>query len=281
VAVGVTSVALCALAAAAVLAPVPGSSRRLALVVAAPTPTRLGRSRRRPPVRRAAVAVACLAAGAMVATGLGVVPAVATGLLGSAAVVAADRYQRRRRAAAEHDGVIEAVGTLAAELRAGQTPQHALANAAQVASGAPAGVLATAAATGRYGGSVPAALRAGGGCCAEAVVTLRRVAAGWQVSEAAGAPLAHVLDRVERAARAGRQQRRELAALLAGPRATAGLLAVLPAVGLALSAAMGARPVAVLLHTAAGQAALLAGVLLDLAGVAWTARIVHAAEASA
>ena len=174
--------------------------------------------------------------------------------------------------------MIEAVGILASELRAGQTPERALTAAAQAASGAPAGVLAAAAATGRYGGAVPAALRESGDCSAAAVTALRRVAAGWQVSEAAGASLADVLDGVERATRAAQQQHRQLAALLAGPRTTAGLLAVLPVVGLALGSAMGAHPVTVLLHTAAGQAALLVGVLLDLAGVAWTARLVQAAS---
>jgi tight adherence protein B len=89
-----------------------------------------------------------------------------------------------------------------------------------------------------------------------------------------------VLEQADRAARAGRARRRQLAALLAAPRATAALLAGLPAVGLALGAAMGAGPVTVLLHDPAGQGALLVGVLLELAGLAWTGRIVRGAGAA-
>src|SRR5205823_14584249 len=97
------------------------------------------------------------------------------------------------------------------------------------------------------------------------------------LSDTTGAPLAAVVEQAEGAARAQRKHHRQVAALLAGPRATAALLAGLPTVGLALGTAMGGRPLAVLLNTAAGQVALLAGVLLELAGLAWTSRIVRAA----
>jgi len=123
-------------------------------------------------------------------------------------------------------------------------------------------------------------LREASGCAGPAAAVLGRLAAGWQLGESAGAPLGAVLAQADRVARAGLTQRRQLAALLAAPRATAALLAALPVVGLALGAAIGARPLAVLLDTPVGQGALLAGVVLELAGLAWTGRIVRAAGAA-
>jgi tight adherence protein B len=88
-----------------------------------------------------------------------------------------------------------------------------------------------------------------------------------------------VLDEVAQTARARRQQDRQVAALLAGQRATAVLLAGLPLFGLGLGAAMGLHPLAVILGTPIGEAVLLLGVVLELAGLAWTDRIVRNAGA--
>ena len=71
--------------------------------------------------------------------------------------------------------------------------------------------------------------------------------------------------------------RRAVEAELAGPRATAGLLAVLPLGGLLLAAGLGADPVHQLLHTPLGAACAVLGVGLDLLGLAWTARLVRRA----
>jgi tight adherence protein B len=77
--------------------------------------------------------------------------------------------------------------------------------------------------------------------------------------------------------RAAEAQRRAIEAELAGPRASAQLLAVLPLVGVGFAAALGAHPVHVLLHTPVGVGCLLAGLLLDATGVLWTRRLVSAA----
>ena len=98
------------------------------------------------------------------------------------------------------------------------------------------------------------------------------------MSERSGAPAAAVLDRVEHDLRAREAQHREIAAQLAGARSTAGLLAVLPVLGIGLGAAMGARPLAILLGEPRGQLALVVGVVLEASGVLWTARIVTAAQ---
>jgi tight adherence protein B len=227
-----------------------------------------------------AAAAGLLTSLASAGAGLAVAPAVAVGLLVAALVRAVDRRLAGRREERELDTVVEAVSVLSAELRAGQQPGPALRTAAAVAPAAAAQALSAAAATALLGGSAPATLRAASGCGRAAAGVLRWLAVAWQVSESAGAPLCAVLERADQAARAGRARRRQLSALLAAPRATAALLAGLPAVGLALGAAIGARPVTVLLHVPAGQGALLAGVVLELVGLAWTDRIVRSAGAT-
>lgn len=159
----------------------------------------------------------------------------ATGVLVAGSTAARDR--RRRDAE-----LVESVGALAADLRAGQQPADLMAADRQ-----------------------PPHLRS------------VAVAAVWTVSERSGAPAAAVLDRVEQDLRTRERQHREVAAQLAGARSTAALLAVLPLLGIGLGAAMGARPLHVLLGTERGQVAMLVGAGLDALGLLWTARIVKAA----
>lgn len=190
-----------------------------------------------------------------------------------------------RVAGREQDALLEAVGALTAELRAGRPPPDALAAAAASACGRSGAVLRDAAATAGLGGAVPDALRP-----TEVRLTgawrrpdpldrsLAGLAAAWQVSARSGASLAEVLDRVERDLRSARRHRERIGSQLAGPRTTAVLLAVLPVLGLVLGAGMGAHPLHVLLRTGPGSVALLLGTALDGAGVWWTARIIRAAE---
>lgn len=103
---------------------------------------------------------------------------------------------------------------------------------------------------------------------------LRALAACWRVCSAAGAGLAGAVDRMADGLRAAQAQQRLVESELAGPRATAGLLAVLPLAGVALGAALGAQPLTVLLHTRLGAACLTVGLALDALGVWWTGRIV-------
>ncbi len=201
-------------------------------------------------------------------------------LAGAAAVPVVRRLllRRGRRSAAERRGaaVIELCAAVAGELHAGRQPDRALLAAGAVPlrelgeSGA--AVLAAA----RFGGDVPEALREA--ARSPGAEGLGGVAACWHVSVEGGAGLAKGLDAVACALRAERDQREELEALLAGPRSTALVLALLPAFGLLLGAAMGADPMRVLLHSPAGLACLVIGGLLEWAGLAWVARLVRAAE---
>lgn len=184
-----------------------------------------------------------------------------------------ERRARERR----QDAVIALCGTLAGEVRAGRQPDEALLCAAHDSGGlgdAQAAVLAAA----RFGGDVPGALAAAAG--QPGAEGLRGLAACWRVAVDQGAGLAAGLDRLEGALRAERDQRSDLRAQLAGARATAVMLAGLPALGLLLGVALGADPLHVLLHTGAGLGCLLAGGVLESLGVWWVTRIVRAAEAA-
>ena len=246
------------------------------------------RTRARPgPLGAVAAVVGVLAAGPAVGLAAAVTALLVTRLMHGRL---AARRQRH-----EVDAMVEALAALTGELRAGGTPEAALRAGAAVAAGAAVGgagshppppggltrptwaVLDTAAATASLGGDVGAALATAAAECAPGLGgPLRRISAGWQVSERSGAPLGSVLARVEDDLRASRRHARQLDAQLAGPRATGMLLALLPVLGIALGVAMGAHPLGVLVHTGAGQLALVVGVGLDAVGVLWTARLLRA-----
>ena len=107
---------------------------------------------------------------------------------------------------------------------------------------------------------------------------LADLAAAWQVTDAAGAGLAGPATRLAEAARAADAVRRELDAALAGPRATAALLSMLPVAGVLLGSALGADPLAFLVSSGGGRVVLLAGTLLIATGVSWTEAIVRRAS---
>ncbi|MEG3628492.1 type II secretion system F family protein [Streptomyces poriticola] len=184
------------------------------------------------------------------------------------------RRERERR----RDAVIALCSELAGEVRAGRQPGEALVWAARESDGL-GEVRATVLAAARFAGDVPGAFAAA--AREPGAEGLRGLAACWRVAVDQGAGLADGLDRLEGALRAERDQRLDLRAQLAGARATAVMLAGLPALGLLLGVAMGADPLHVLLHTGAGLGCLLAGGVLEALGLWWAMRIVRGAEATA
>jgi tight adherence protein B len=219
-----------------------------------------------------------LLTGALVVAALaGPAAGLAAGVVAAAALTTVQSTVDRRAAGRAEDAVLEAVEALAAELRAGLPPAAALRSAAEAADGPVAAVLTEAASTAALGGDAAEVLRA----AATQAEGLQRVSAAWQVSSTSGASLSDVLDRVENDLRGDRTHGRRVDAELAGPRATAGLLAVLPLLGLGLGASMGADPGHVLRHTVPGQLALVIGAGLDALGVWWTARIIASAQGAA
>lgn len=108
----------------------------------------------------------------------------------------------------------------------------------------------------------------------------RAVVAGARLAARTGAPLAGVLERVGAAVADDESVEVQRRAALAGPRATARVLAWLPLVGVALGWALGADPVAVLLGGPLGVVLLGAAALLSWVGRRWSARLVRAAQAA-
>ena len=179
------------------------------------------------------------------------------------------RQTRHRRRAA----VREVCDVVAAEVRAGHSPTRAL----EAASGVLA-ELAPVAAVSRLGGDVPAALRAVDAPGAEA---LSRLAVAWQLAADTGAGLAAVVDRVGAGLRADEELRAEVVAQLAGPRASARMLAALPLLGLALGFGAGSDPIPFLFATPYGLACLALGAALAGAGLVWVERLARTAERAA
>lgn len=234
---------------------------------------RTGRDRAltRPALTRPAV-VGPVAVGA----GAALVGGPALGAVAAVAGLVAVRWRAGQAEAAsgreERARAVEACLALAAELAAGRSPAEALEAAAEVAAG-PAGIaLRRAGQAAALGGDVPGALTSVEGSAVPDL--LRALAACWSVCAAAGNGLAPAVERLADGLVADAARRRAVEAELAGPRATSGLLALLPLAGIGLAAGLGADPVQVLLHTPLGMACLVVGVGLDLLGVWWTGRLV-------
>jgi tight adherence protein B len=183
---------------------------------------------------------------------------------------------------AEVVGFVEA---LAAALRAGLPPPRAF------------DLVARSARVDDLGGRRPAALddllaqlsaQAGAGSRLEPLLRsaadrldspgLASVAAGWAMAERHGAPVVVVLDGLGSALRDAARSRAAVQTALAGPRATAALLGVLPLGGVVLGELVGVHPVGVLVGTAPGRASLVGGLLLTWVGRAWMRRLVLSVE---
>ncbi len=103
------------------------------------------------------------------------------------------------------------------------------------------------------------------------------VAAVLAVAHQSGAPTAPTLERLAGLLRERAAQRRALEAALAGPRATARLVMVLPLVGLGFGAALGLDVVGAALGGGLGTWSVLAGAALLGAAWAWSRAIVRRA----
>jgi tight adherence protein B len=248
------------------------------LVLTLPAPPRLERLAGTGGAPRFTVGASAVAAIAFAAL---LVPAGPAGAaLASLLSVLALRARRERRRAlarrAERMGAIEALGVLAAELRAGRPPSVALSRAGDVATGPMALALREAAAESALGDGAGAALArfADQSAVPELVSGL---AICWQVCQGAGTGLARAVERLAAALLAEQTCREEVEADLEGPRTSAMLLAGMPVFGLGLGAGLGGHPVHVLLRTPVGWACLALGTALELLGLWWTNRIVRAA----
>lgn len=233
------------------------------------------------PLLRQPPAVALVVAAVGVLTVIAPAPVGVVALLSAAGVgflLARDRAHRRQQHDAVSKLVAEAAGALAADLAAGHTPMTALAALAADLSGPPvtaarvelADRLGRVVAAARLGGDVPAGLRA---LSIDGAERFADIAAGWQVAEQTGAPLGVVLEQVADGVRRDLARRRHLDNALAGARASARLLAILPLVGILFGAGLGVSPLGFLLGSWPGRTCLVTGIGLSLIGVTWTNRI--------
>ena len=246
---------------------IPAKTRLNALHPTARTPRQL-----RPP-HPSAVTLTCTAA---------VVGWLLAGLPGAAAAALATATAQRRwrargaltRSLTEMDGVVEAIRSLVAGLRAGAHPADAAESAAEDAHPSAATPMRAIAAAARLDGDVDRALAA---TATPTPAVLTRISRAWALAQRHGLPLADVLDAVARDLDQRVRFTRQVLARMTGPRTSATVLALLPALGIALGQAMGAHPLRVLTTTPAGRILLLLGVAFLCAGIAWCARLTNQA----
>lgn len=181
------------------------------------------------------------------------------------------RSLRRRTQVAE--GMVGALGALVAELRVGAHPATAAERAAIDADPLAAKAMSTVAKTARLGGDVDRALVRSASDEPSLAGVLGQVGRAWRLAGRHGVPLAEVLDSVRRDLDQRLQFSRQVHARMAGPRASAAVLAVLPELGVLLGEAIDARPLHVLADTPIGQVLLATGALLICGGVLWSAKL--------
>ncbi|UOE22169.1 type II secretion system F family protein [Thermobifida halotolerans] len=169
-------------------------------------------------------------------------------------------------------GCVDVCRTMVAELRCGSTPAAALATAVRDTDPLLAAELADVAALTEAGHDPAPALRSAARL--PGASGLAGLAVCWRVAASSGAGLAAVVERLAEGLTQEEALLRELDAQLAGPRATAALLAGLPVLGLLMAGALGGAPLSFLLTTPLGVGCLAAGTALDALGLWWIRRMV-------
>ena len=253
-----TAVALLLLSSGVAVWPVPtAAERRLDRLrrIARVAPDRLValpvlRADRARAVAIGVVVLAALLAGLSGGSALGLAAAAAAGAV---AVVVTSARGARQQAARRRD-LVTALAVLRGELDAGAPFVDAL-----VTTRDRAGAAASAF---DLGGGGPDPGRP------DVLAHARRcLTAGAALVAVTGAPWSAVATGIARDVAAHDAREREVAAALAGARASTVVLGGLPVLGLGLAVALGADPAGFLLHTPAGRWVLAAGTTLDLLGV--------------
>lgn len=213
----------------------------------------------------------------LIAATIGTYLVAGIGGLIAGAVVAATVYRivkqgkRDRALRTATEALSNGLGGVVDELRAGAHPATAAEGAAQDTPAPANEVLRAAAATARLGGDVERTLRDLRQPLLKTAVD--QLARAWHVSAKHGVALADVLDATRRDLDERAAFARQVHARMAGPRASAAVLAGLPVFGVVMGELSGAGPAQILLNTAAGQVLLVVGAVLLAAGLWWTKRI--------
>lgn len=198
------------------------------------------------------------------------------------AVVAGTAVIRRRRSVArrlrqrESAALQAALDVLVGELRTGVHPVTAFATAAGEVCGPVRQGMGAVAARARLGADVAAGLD-DVAQSSELPMHWERLAACWRLAHAHGLSIATLMRTAQRDIAERERFSARVDAAMAGPRATAAVLAGLPVAGMALGQLIGARPLAFLFGAGVGGWLLVAGVLLACTGLMWSDRITERA----
>lgn len=199
----------------------------------------------------------------------------AAGLIGGTVFTG---WRRRRRAEhrrrAEGRAMASALELLIGEMRAGSHPVRAFSVAAAESPGLVGVGLHRVAARVHLGADVVAGLLAVEEYSAVPAYW-RRLAVFWELADQRGLPLSVLMQAAHRDIVERQRFTDRIRAALAGARATAVILAALPALGVALGQLIGAHPVRFLLGGGLGGALLAGGVGLIAAGLFWADRIIE------
>ena len=249
---------------------IPVAAALLAIaVLAAPPPPRwrLGLATPRIGTRVPALVAAVLAVAALPPAVL-----VASAVLGATLVARRRRRRRDEQRSRAGQTLAGALKTLVGELRVGAHPVRAFAIAAGESDGTVGAALRAVAARAGLGADVGAGLRAVSGSTL-VPVQWDRLAVCWQLAADHGLAMAALIRAAQRDIVERQRFTARVAAGLAGARATAGILAGLPVLGILLGELIGAHPIRFLLGGAAGGWLLVTGTVLVCAGLAWADRI--------
>ncbi len=223
------------------------------------------RPMRKPQLACAIRASLLCALGATATLGIGALLATVMVVATVGARLRRERTEQRRIAQcrALADGLEVVIG----ELRVGAHPGAAAATAADESSGTAAHAFAACAARTRLGGRPADGLR---DPHAPIATELARIAEAWQLADQHGLALADLLTTARADLLARMRFRDRTRAALAGPRATATILAALPLLGITLGHLMGASPLSILLHPGPATLLLPVGTALACTGILWT-----------
>jgi tight adherence protein B len=257
-----SGVSIGALALSVALLALPPSPRRRLL-----TP---GRDRWRPPRGAARGLTGCALIAAAVLLPLTTVLAAA--VVGATGGLRQRRRRRIRRARDEGRTLETALDVLVGELRVGAHPVRAFAVAAEETGGPVAAALRAVAARARLGADVTAGLRVAARCSA-LPAQWDRLAVCWQLASDQGLAIATLMRAAQRDIVERQRFTDRVSSSMAGARATAAILACLPALGVLLGQLLGARPLSFLLSGHVGGWLLVVGSLLTCAGLLWADRI--------
>jgi tight adherence protein B len=204
--------------------------------------------------------------------------AVVTAVVAWSAPAAAGVVARRWAADRLDRLVPDALGQVAASLRAGASLRGALADAAAATADPLGGQLAEVVAEAERGRPLRDALAGWADRAPPAASGARLAATALAIGAEAGGGIAQAVDGVAATVRERRQVQAEVAALATQARASAVLLGVAPLCFAVLLSASDPAAARFLLGTPVGLACLGAGLALEALGVAWMARITGAAR---